>query len=250
MLSPQQWHIRFQQQAGWTSTIRQHLFERIRLKQGARVLESGCGTGAITAELAHNTHFTVFGLDIDMQYLRVANREDALTRYLHADALSAPFDDATFDAAICHMFLLWIADPLLAIAEMVRCTRPGGWVLALAEPDYGGRIDYPPQLGQLGRIQASALRQQGAQPERGRELAALFSHAGLDRVEAGVLGGQWRSAEAMSGFEEEWQVLASDLAGSLPPEEMRRLNDIDRSARQSGQRILFVPTFYAFGQVS
>jgi len=74
---------------------------------------------------------------------------------------------------------------------MARITRPGGAVLALAEPDYGGRIDYPIKLAQMGKWQIESLRLQGADPLMGRKLATIFNSAGFDSVETGVLGGQW-----------------------------------------------------------
>ena len=64
---------------------------------------------------------------------------------------------------------------------MVRVTHPGGFVLALAEPDYGGRIDYPTELSQIGDWQKNALKQQGANPLMGRELRSIFSHAGINK---------------------------------------------------------------------
>lgn len=249
MLSPQQWHHRFQQQAGWTAWIRRHLIERVQLPPNARVLEFGCGTGAITRELAAGSPLRTFGFDIRLDYLQLARRQDPNTRYLQADAYHPPLSPAACDAVICHMFLLWIADPARVLGEMARCVRPGGWVMALAEPDYAGRIDHPRELGALGRWQAESLRKQGAYPDRGRELAGLFSGAGLHHVETGVLGGQWRSADALAGFEQEWQVLLSDLEGEIPADTLNQLRQLDHTARKTGERILFVPTFYAIGQV-
>ena len=76
---------------------------------------------------------------------------------------------------------------------MKRVTRPGGTVAALAEPDYGGRIDFPDSLGELGQWQAFALGSQGANPNVGRRLMAEFIAADLDSVESGLMGGQWKS---------------------------------------------------------
>lgn len=244
-----QWHQRFSQQAGWTAPIRRHLFERIGLAEGTRVLEVGCGTGAITADLSKTGRFVTFGLDLQRDFLAIAQQVDPRSRYLQADAFFTPFQSACFDAVCCHMFLLWIPDPLAMLTEMRRVTRAGGWILALAEPDYRGRIDFPPPLEQLGRLQADALARQGARANQGRELAGLFSTSGLNQVESGVLGGQWQSATGLDGFEQEWQVLRADLAGWLPSGELERFQEADRIARQQGERVLFVPTFYAIGQV-
>ena len=45
----------------------------------------------------------------------------------------------------------------------------------------------------------------------------------------------------------EWQVLESDLAGRVPHREIQRLKRLDRQARRRGERVLHVPTYYAWG---
>ena len=127
-------------------------------------------------------------------------------------------------------------------------TRPGGAVLACAEPDYGGRVDYPPELVPLGQLQAQALRQQGADPELGRRLGEIFAGAELEAT-VGVMAGRWDLPTAPgSGFEAEWAMRERDLAGLVSPEELCQLRSVDRQALTTGQRILFVPTFYAIGK--
>ena len=103
-----------------------------------------------------------------------------------------PFAGGQFDSVYCHFTLLWVADPLRVLCEARRPLQTGGWVLALAEPDYGGRIDYPETLAETGRLQAESLRRQGADIQLGRRLRALFHQAGLRNIESGVVSGQWR----------------------------------------------------------
>ncbi len=62
------WHTRYAQQANWTRTLRSYLFEQTGLRDAERVLEAGCGTGAILAELPEGP--AAYGLDIDRQSLR------------------------------------------------------------------------------------------------------------------------------------------------------------------------------------
>jgi SAM-dependent methyltransferase len=248
MLSPQAWHRRYLQQAGWTAALRHHLYDRVGLLARHRTLEVGCGTGVVTSDLAAKLDVASFGLDLLPASLQVARSQDPRTQYLCADAFSIPFPSGSFDAVLSHMFLLWIAQPAAVLEEITRVVRPGGWALALAEPDYGGRIDFPPQLSELGLLQVQSLSRQGAFPRRGRELAGLFITAGLESVETGLLGGQWLAAQAMQGFEDEWQVLHSDLAGDITKTQLDDYYQADLQARRQGSRILFVPTFYAIGK--
>ena len=142
------WHARYLQQASWTRDLRVYLFEKARLNQARRVLEVGCGTGAILQELA--TPSAPIGLDLDPVALAQCHIHAPNAILTRGDGLSLPFADQTFDIVYCHYFLLWVHDPLQAILEMKRVTRAGGYLLALAEPDYYARIDEPAGLKILG----------------------------------------------------------------------------------------------------
>jgi SAM-dependent methyltransferase len=224
------------------------LYERAGLPCARAVLEVGCGTGVIAGEMAHLSQARVVGLDLENEMLAFAHGHESGVRYTQADAHALPFADGDFDVVVCHYLLLWLAEPARAVREMARVTRPGGAVLACAEPDYGGRVDYPPELVPLGQLQAQALRQQGADPETGRRLGEMFVGAGLQAT-VGVMAGRWDlPATPGSGFEAEWAMRERDLANLVPPQELHRLRSIDRQALTTGQRILFVPTFYAIGR--
>ncbi len=58
-----------------------------------------------------------------------------------------------------------------------------------------------------------------------------------------------RKRQPISDWDLEWDTLAADLAGSLDPDRLSALRQLDSAAWQRGDRILFVPTFYAIGWV-
>ena len=239
------WHARYTQQAGWTARTRRYLYEKAGLSKTPRVLEPGCGTGAVLADCpAADLH----GLDWDWQHLQVARHAVPRARLVRANAVALPYASASFDACLTHYFLLWV-DAARVLAEMRRVTRPGGVILALAEPDYGARIDSPAGLALIGQLQGQALANQGADPRMGRKLASLFTAAGLQQVTTGVMGGEWSARSIEDDWNLEWAALETDLAGSVPPERLAELRRIDVAAWQRGDRILFVPTFYAIGWV-
>lgn len=239
------WHARYTQQAGWTAQTRKYLYQKAGLTAASRVLEPGCGTGAILADCpAGNLH----GVDWYFSNLQIARYTVPRASLSCANALALPYPSASYDACITHFFLLWV-DATLALAEMHRVTRPGGCIIALAEPDYGSRIDRPPELAELGRLQGVALYKQGADPQTGRKLAGLFVKAGLEHVISGVMGGEWNQRPLDDGWEQEWAALESDLAGEVSAEKLIELRRIDAAAWAHGERILFVPTFYAIGCV-
>jgi SAM-dependent methyltransferase len=244
---PEQAHQRFAVQAGWGDALRRYLFGRLNLKKGDRVLEPGCGTGAILSGLSAYTQGGPVGLDINTAYLHFARHQQPQPTLTTGNVLQLPFSGETFAAVYCHFFLLWLPDPAAALTEMLRVTRPGGAVMALAEPDYGGRIDYPEELAGLGNLQAISLQHQGADPELGRRLPELFHEAGLQNVESGVLGSQWTHPIDQRAWQSEWETLEQDLSGLVEPRRIAALRRMDADAWQSGRRVLFVPTFYAIG---
>lgn len=247
-LTPQEWHAWYSTQAGWTRQTRLWLYRQAGLGQARAVLEVGCGTGVIAEELARLGPARVVGLDLDTTMLAFARRQGDDVAYVQGDAHALPFPGNSFDSAVCHYLLLWLADPVQGVQEMARVVRPAGCVLACAEPDYGGRVDHPPELASLGQAQTEALRGQGAEPEMGRRLGEIFVAAGLE-VTVGTMAGYWNLPDSLNaGFEAEWTMREHDLAGLLSPEELRRLRSLDRQALADGRRILFVPTFYALGR--
>ncbi len=244
------WHNRFKMQAKWTSTIRSFIFNAIDIHQSTRILDVGCGTGALEADIAPRYSFTLHGLDINGQYLSYAKRTGISAIYTQADAYHTPYETGTFDACFCHFFLLWITNPVQVLTEIKRITRPGGKIAAIAEPDYGGRIDYPPELEVIGKMQANSLRGQGADPQIGRKLSALFHRVELIDVTAGLLGGQWKKPSLGDEWLEEWRMIEYDL--NLLPDphiDIELLKKIDAKAIRSEEKVLYVPTFYAWGTV-
>jgi SAM-dependent methyltransferase len=241
------WHARFRQQAAWTRELRSYLFERAGLARAERILEVGCGTGAILAEL--DCPAALHGLDRDAGRLAEAGRYAPRAWLVCGDALHLPYPDASFDIVFCHFLLLWVGDPRQALQEMCRVARPGGSVLALAEPDYTARVDEPPGLAPLGRAQTEALRAQGADPGLGGKLGELFRQAGLPPLETGTLRGGEASRPTPEQRALEWAVLADDLRGRVPAEELQRLQALDERAWAEGTRRLYVPTHFAWARV-
>ena len=250
------WHKRYLQQARWTAELRQYLFNQASLSQADAILEVGCGTGAVLGSLNSKgfdrsnlkESARLYGLDINADYLQKAADFASGVYYTLADAHQLPFQNSEFDIVYCHFLLLWVAHPEAVIEEMVRVVRPGGWVMALAEPDYGGRIDYPDSLVELGQFQERALRAQGVETRLGRRLHALYNQAGLVDTETGILGAQWRAQPVAADLEQEWEVIEADLEGLISPEELARHRRLDESAWRARERLLFVPTFYAVGR--
>jgi SAM-dependent methyltransferase len=245
--TPAEWDRQFRRQAAWTQATRNHLYRRTHLLRARRVLDVGSGSGAVTAELAARSRGHVVGIDLDPAMVAYARQQAGEAEYRQADAHDLPFDDGDFDVTTCHFLLMWCHDPARAAGEMVRVTRPGGAVLICAEPDYGGRIDHPDLP--LADWQIEALRREGADPCLGRRLRALLTLPGARQVEVGLLPGLWDPAGQRAEFEAEWVLWERSLAGLIPADELARAKAIDLAAIESGERLVFVPIFYALVRV-
>jgi hypothetical protein len=79
-------------------------------------------------------------------------------------------------------------------------------------------------------------------------LAELFYQAGIELVETGAIESERNEALTSSEWELEWAVLENDLAEFVPLEEVRRLKTLDAQARARGNRLLHVPTYFAWGR--
>jgi SAM-dependent methyltransferase len=240
------WHARYTQQSNWTRDLRNYLFEHVGLKTARRVLEVGCGTGAILNEIQTTS---LHGLDLLPASLIEAQPHAPAASLTCGDAHSLPYPNEAFDITFCHFLLLWVSDLQRALAEMKRVTRAGGHILSLAEPDYTSRVDEPAELAVLGGWQTESLRSQGADPSMGGKLAESFFQAGIELVETGAIESDKNDALTPVEWQLEWAVLEADLAGRIPNQEIQRLKILDEKAWARGERSLHIPTYFAWGRV-
>ena len=104
-------------------------------RPGLRVLDAGCGTGAIIDGVAAavGPGGLAVGTDVNRDLLRRARQRTAgrpALRIVRADIVAMPFA-AVFDVVTAARVLQWLARPADAVAAMVRITRSGGVVLVL-----------------------------------------------------------------------------------------------------------------------
>jgi ubiquinone/menaquinone biosynthesis C-methylase UbiE len=116
------------------------LFERYHLPEDAQVLDAGCGTGEISVRIAQMLpRARVLGIDIIDGHLEVARERSALLgdrmRFEHRSIFELGLAARQFDLVVCRHVLQAIPHADRAIAELVRVTKPGGW-LHLVPEDY------------------------------------------------------------------------------------------------------------------
>ena len=208
------------------------------LKPTDRLLDVGSGPGTITADLAR--------LVAEVVALEVNEEAAALTRaeldrqgvtnadVRVADVHALDLADDSFDVVHAHQVLQHLADPVAALHEMERVTRPGG-VVGVRDSDYAAFAWYPRLAGldQWLALYQAAARANGGEPDAGRHLLAWAHAAGLTEVTATAStwcfatpetrewwGGMW--AERVTGTALAEQLLRDRLATPAELEEVAR----------------------------
>ncbi|WP_298356799.1 class I SAM-dependent methyltransferase [Rhodoblastus sp.] len=139
-----------------TEALEQRLmFDLLGALAGARVLDIGCGDGALVRAFAA-LGATAVGVDPDPAMLSIARKlaEEAHVQatFLQGRAESLPFPDASFDVATAMTVLCFIPDAKAAVREMARVVRPGGrlvlgelgrWSFWAAKRRLRGRLGAP-----------------------------------------------------------------------------------------------------------
>jgi ubiquinone/menaquinone biosynthesis C-methylase UbiE len=160
---------------------------------GERVLDVGCGSGAVTREVAKRVGRggLAVGLDPSPELLAVARdlaREAGVgdrVEFCEGDARRLPFPDRSFDVVLCVTVLSHVPNGEAAIPEMVRVLRSGGR-LGIFDLDTDMTAFTHPDRVLTRRIVAAASDRTAVDGWLVRRLPSLFQSAGLEDV--GVRG--------------------------------------------------------------
>lgn len=151
----------------------------LQLKPGHDVLDVGAGAGHVANHLATRitTQGKVCALDLSAALLAHTRQRNRSLLPVQGDAGALPFPAGRFDRVFARWLLLHLPDPLAAVLEMRRVTRPGGRVLVV-ETDWDSMCISPGDTDLVRRIvHANTDRQTNA--TCGRRLTALFRRAGF-----------------------------------------------------------------------
>lgn len=171
----------------------QQMIADLPLRPGDCVLDMACGDGVYSGWLAERVGPSgrVVGVDIAPAYLELARRNvasqphAAIISFQIGDINGLPFADDEFDLVWCAHSLYSLPDPIAALREMRRVTKPGGTV-AILENDtlHHMLLPWPAELELAVRqAQLAALEESTSQTGRfyiGRNLCGAFEAAGLD----------------------------------------------------------------------
>ena len=162
------------------------------LNAGMDLLDVGCGPASITADLAERVApGRVVALDAASGALEAARAtlsDRGLSEQVEVtsgDVMALPFEDASFDVVHAHQVLQHLADPVGALAEMRRVTRPGG-IVAVRDAVYSAMTWFPEPAGmeQWRSVYMATARANGGEPDAGSRLLSWAREAGFTDVTA------------------------------------------------------------------
>lgn len=171
--------------------VRDAYFQQIGLNSLRRLLELGCGTGAVCRAIATWPRFNgeITGSDLSKSLIDTARRlTDAVgidgIKYLQADGQGSTAHESDFDMVLGHTVISHVADPDAFLKEALRLVRPGGRVVIhdgdyasmtfdTGAPEYDGALpakyfdaivanpfvmrEMPRRLGKLGVTSSEAI---------------------------------------------------------------------------------------------
>jgi SAM-dependent methyltransferase len=219
---------------------------------GQRVIDVGCGPGALTTELAGRVgEAAVTAVDPSEPFVAAARERLPGVVVERASAEHLPFPDGSFDAAVAQLVVHFMADPVAGLREMARVTREEGVVAACVWDHAGGQ-------GPLGVFWEAAHE---LDPEvedeselagaREGHLAELFAAAGLREIEQTSLDVHVEHPT----FDDWWEPFmlgvgpAGGYAADLDPERRERLRELCRERLSTAPFVLRARAWAARGLV-
>jgi SAM-dependent methyltransferase len=220
------------------------------VRAGQRVLDVGCGPGALTAELVQRVGPDgVAAVDPSEPFVAAARERHPTVSVQQASAEQLPFAADEFDAALAQLVVHFMKDPAAGVAEMRRVTRSDGVVAACVWDHAGGQGPLSAFWEVATEFDPDVHDESDLAGARQGDLARLFESAGLRDVEETALS---VSVEHPS-FEDWWEPYtfgvgpAGTYVARLDPERRTQLRERCREALPEAPFVIAAQAWTARG---
>jgi SAM-dependent methyltransferase len=229
----------------WYGEATRQMLDLARIQPGQRILDIAAGAGepAVSAAERVGPSGYVLATDISegivelaLQVARERGLKQIETRAMDGEKLDLP--DASFDAVLCRLGLMYMPHPVTALREWRRVLRAGGWVAVV--------VFSTPDRNSWGALPASIIRRRAQLPPPvpGQPgpfslggpgvLEGIFNQAGFANPEiraVPVPHGMGSSAEYVQVAREAFGAFNAMMA-HLPPQERETVwNEVEASMR-------------------
>ena len=158
------------------------------VRAGQRVLDVGCGPGALTAQLAQRLGSgAVAAIEPSATFVAAISDRFPEVGVVRGVAEQLPFADRAFDAALAQLVVHFMTDAVRGLAEMARVTRPGGTVAACVWDHAGGAGPLAAFWQAVHDLDPCARDEAALPGAREGHLADLCTAAGLQQIKPGSL---------------------------------------------------------------
>jgi SAM-dependent methyltransferase len=195
---------------------------------GQRVIDVGCGPGALTTELVERLGASnVAAVDPSESFVAAARERHPGVDVQESPAETLPFADGIFDAALAQLVVHFMADPVQGLTEMGRVTRAGGVVAACVWDHAGKQTPLAPFWQAVRELDPDEEGEGNFAGAGEGQLTELFHEAGLREIEETLLPIHVNHAT----FEEWWDPFtlgvgpAGAYAVALDPEQQAELRE-------------------------
>jgi len=236
----------------WSRPLASQLVELAGIRRVQRALDVGCGTGALTAELAARLEpGSVAAVDPSESFVAAVRDRHPGVDVRLARAESLPFADGYFDVALAQLVVHFMAEPVAGLREMARVTQAGGLVAACVWDFAGGRGPLGPFWKAARTLDPDAEDESDLPGARRGHLVELLGSAGLRAVAGTALG----VSRSFAGFDDWWGPFTAGVGpggayvATLSSSRQVLLRDRCRSMLPAGPFVLTARAWAAHGIV-
>jgi SAM-dependent methyltransferase len=188
----------------FSEPLAQEFADFVGPSRGLRVLDVGCGPGALTEVLVQRLGGSgVSAVDPSEAFVAAAQARLPGVDVRRASAEDLPYAEGTFDAALAQLVVHFMVDPVAGLREMGRVTKAAGVVAACVWDNAGGVGPLSPLWRAAQDLDPAISDEAGAAGAREGHLAQLARDAGLERVESSRL----TVDVPFEAFDEWWEPL-------------------------------------------